>query len=161
MHSLKKRAEQGFTIVELLIVIVVIGILAALVITTYNGIQQKGRNTERTTDLKALQGQLEAYYAQNGSYPASSQLGTTSATNVTFIQTSMRGLDKEALRDPKGTPGSYALLSGTTASATQYAYSVTAEDGTTACTAAAGDCTKYVLTANREGDTPIVVNSLN
>jgi type II secretion system protein G len=77
MSSLKKVTQKGFTIVELLIVIVVIGILAALVITTYNGIQQKGRNTERTTDLKAIQGQLEAYYAQNGVYPAESQLGTT------------------------------------------------------------------------------------
>src|SRR5664279_4840927 len=102
MNSLKKRSQQGFTIVELLIVIVVIGILAALVITTYNGIQQKGRNTERTTDLKAVQGQLEAYYAQNGRYPASTDLGATSANNVTFIKASMKGLDPEALRDPKG-----------------------------------------------------------
>ncbi|MEO8863266.1 MAG: prepilin-type N-terminal cleavage/methylation domain-containing protein, partial [Candidatus Saccharimonadales bacterium] len=46
-----KVKQQGFTIVELLIVIVVIGILAALVITTFTGIQQKGRDTERTTDL--------------------------------------------------------------------------------------------------------------
>jgi prepilin-type N-terminal cleavage/methylation domain-containing protein len=86
MNSLNKRFQKGFTIVELLIVIVVIGILAALVITTYNGIQQKGRNTERTTDLKAVQGQLEAYYAQNGRYPSTTDIGTTSANNVTFIQ---------------------------------------------------------------------------
>ena len=64
-----KSKQQGFTIVELLIVIVVIGILAALVITTFTGIQQKARDTERETDIKALQGQIEAYYAQNGNYP--------------------------------------------------------------------------------------------
>src|SRR3954470_23810382 len=100
MISLSKQ-NKGFTIVELLIVIVVIGILAGLVITTYNGIQQKARNTERQTDLKALQGQLEAYTALNGRYPATSDLGSTSASNVTFIAASMKGLDKEALRDPK------------------------------------------------------------
>ena len=50
MISLKKR-NQGFTIVELLIVIVVIGILALLVITTYSGIQQKARNSKRQADL--------------------------------------------------------------------------------------------------------------
>jgi prepilin-type N-terminal cleavage/methylation domain-containing protein len=50
MISLKNKASKGFTIVELLIVIVVIGILAALVVTTYNGIQQKARDTERKTD---------------------------------------------------------------------------------------------------------------
>lgn len=159
MNSLKKRSQQGFTIVELLIVIVVIGILAALVITTYSGIQQKGRNTERVTDLKAVKGQLEAYYASNGKYPASTDLGATSATNVTFIQTSMKGLDKEALRDPKGTAGDFGL--GTTATITKYSYESTADDGTTACTAAAGDCTKYTLTAKQEGSTDVVETSLN
>lgn len=162
MNSLKKRTQQGFTIVELLIVIVVIGILAALVITTYNGIQQKGRNTERTTDLKALQGQLEAYYAQNGAYPDSNDLGTSSANNVTFIQSKMKGLDKEALRDPKAATGNYAMLSSTTASATEYAYFPSQDDGTTACSDANGDCTKYVLTAKQEGGgADIVMNSLN
>jgi prepilin-type N-terminal cleavage/methylation domain-containing protein len=162
MSSLKKSFQKGFTIVELLIVIVVIGILAALVITTYNGIQQKGRNTERQTDLKAVQGQLEAYYAQNGVYPAHSQFGATSATNVTFIQTSMKGLDKEALRDPKGAAGDFSLVAGTTPTATKYAYNVTQDDGSTACTAAAGDCTKYVLASVPEGGgSNIVLNSLN
>jgi prepilin-type N-terminal cleavage/methylation domain-containing protein len=160
MSSLKKVTQKGFTIVELLIVIVVIGILAALVITTYNGIQQKGRNTERTTDLKAVQSQLEAFYAQNTSYPDSTQLGSTSANNVTFIQANMKGLDKEALRDPKATAGDFSL--GTSAAANKYSYSVTQADGTTACTAAAGDCAKYVLTAVPEGGgSNIVFNSLN
>src|SRR5436190_17920257 len=88
-----KLKQQGFTIVELLIVIVVIGILAALVITTFTGIQQKARDTERTTDIKALHGQLEAYYAQNGYYP---QLSDVTTTNL-------KGLDPGALNDPKGT----------------------------------------------------------
>ena len=48
MTSLK-RTQSGFTIVELLIVIIVIGILAALVLVTFSGVQQKARNTERVT----------------------------------------------------------------------------------------------------------------
>jgi prepilin-type N-terminal cleavage/methylation domain-containing protein len=161
MSSLKKVTQKGFTIVELLIVIVVIGILAALVITTYNGIQQKGRNTERTTDLKAMQGQLEAYYAQNGAYPDTTQLGTTSASNVTFIQASMKGLDKEALRDPKGAAADYSLNTGTTVAANKYTYAPTKDDGS-ACTLAAADCTKYTLTAVPEGGgSNLVLNSLN
>jgi type II secretion system protein G len=164
MSSLKKVTQKGFTIVELLIVIVVIGILAALVITTYNGIQQKGRNTERQTDLKALQGQLEAYYAQNGRYPTSGAqasatlgLGSTSADNVTFIGAQMKGLDREALRDPKGTAGSYAVAASASGLSNQYAY-VASPAG---CDNSATDCTGYVLTANQEGATALTVNSNN
>ena len=158
MISLNKQ-NKGFTIVELLIVIVVIGILAGLVITTYNGIQQKARNTERTTDLKTFQSQLEAYYATNAYYPGTDSLGTTSATNVTFIQANMKGMDKETLRDPKGTAADYSL--GVAAASGKYAYAPTKDDGS-ACTTAAGDCTKYTLTAVPEGGgSNIVYNSLN
>ena len=165
MSSLQKTAQKGFTIVELLIVIVVIGILAALVITTYNGIQQKGRNTERTTDLKALQGQLEAYYASNGRYPSNTDLGaggSLGASNVTFIQANMKGLDKEALRDPKGGAGDYSLNTGTTVAANKYTYAPTAADGTTACDNSTTDCAKYTITAVPEGGgSNIVMTSLN
>ena len=140
-----KLKQQGFTIVELLIVIVVIGILAALVITTFTGIQQKARDTERTTDIKALHGQIEAYYAQNGYYP-----GLTDITTTT-----LKGLDAGALVDPKG--GSIQA----TSSSTQYGYKVTQADGTTACTTATKDCAKYVLTATLEGGGTFVKNSLN
>src|SRR5882757_3970226 len=96
MISLKSN-RSGFTIVELLIVIVVIGILAGLVITTFTGIQQKARNTERQTDIKAIHGQVEAYYAQNGRYPTLANLN-----DVTWRGANMKGLDPEALKDPKG-----------------------------------------------------------
>src|SRR3954463_3155357 len=96
MISLKNKASKGFTIVELLIVIVVIGILAALVITTYNGIQQKARDTERKTDVNAVHGQVEAYNAQNGKYPT-----LANVNDATFRSTNMKGLDAAALADPK------------------------------------------------------------
>ena len=98
-----KRKESGFTIVELLIVIVVIGILAALVVTTFSGIQKKARDTERETDVKALHGQIEAYYAQNGRYPTNANLD-----DDTFVQAQLKGLDLEALKDPKGADNNVA-----------------------------------------------------
>ena len=60
--------KKGFTIVELLIVIVVIGILATLVITAYSGIQQKARNSKRQTDVNALQTALEGFHTDKGYY---------------------------------------------------------------------------------------------
>lgn len=156
MISLKKQSK-GFTIVELLIVIVVIGILAGLVITTYNGIQQKARNTERTTDLKTFQSQLEAYYATNARYPSSTDLGSTSANNVTFATANLKGMDKETMRDPKGAVGDYSLASSATASKYAYAPAPSGCDST-----GNNDCTSYTLTAIPEGGGGnIVVTSLN
>jgi type II secretion system protein G len=62
-------AQRGFTIVELLIVIVVIGILAAIVIVAYNGVQQRARDVRRLSDIHAVYQALQLYYADNGSYP--------------------------------------------------------------------------------------------
>ena len=147
-----KLKQQGFTIVELLIVIVVIGILAALVITTFTGIQQKARNTERTTDVNAIQGQVEAYYAVSGKYPT-----LANVNDSTFRSTNMKGLDPEALKDPKG---SAQTLVGT-AAANSYAYSATPA----ACDNSTTDCTGYTLTATYEGtvngSATYVKNALN
>lgn len=65
----RARRRQGFTIVELLIVIVVIGILAAISTVAYNGTQQRTRDMSRISDLRGLQKVIEMYYIDNGSYP--------------------------------------------------------------------------------------------
>jgi general secretion pathway protein G len=64
------RRQVGFTIVELLIVIVIIGILAAITIVAYNGIQQRARDSARTSDISGIQTALELYRADNGNYPS-------------------------------------------------------------------------------------------
>lgn len=65
-----KQKDGGFTIVELLIVIVIIGILAALVIVAYTGITNRANATKAKTNAQAIQKKAEAIYANNGStYP--------------------------------------------------------------------------------------------
>jgi prepilin-type N-terminal cleavage/methylation domain-containing protein len=66
-----KNKQTGFTIVELLIVIVVIGILAAITIVAYNGVQARARDSQRVSDLQSIQKALELYKAQHGTYPPS------------------------------------------------------------------------------------------
>ena len=144
MVSIKNK-QSGFTIVELLIVIVVIGILAGLVITTFNGIQQKARDTERETDIKAMHAQVEAYWAQKGFYPSLTELNDRTATTG-FVAINLKGLDSDAFKDPKGTS---VNLSAAPAANT-YAYAVTNSAGTT-CEADSTLCAKYVLTSNLEG----------
>ncbi len=64
------RSKNGFTIVELLIVIVVIGILAAIIVVSYNGTQNRANDSRRLSDMKSIQQSLETYKTLNGSYPA-------------------------------------------------------------------------------------------
>ena len=63
------RKNFGFTIVELLIVIVVIGILAAIVTVSYTGISKNAEIAAITSELKSWEKLFEAYRAANGSYP--------------------------------------------------------------------------------------------
>lgn len=147
MISVQKK-EKGFTIIELLIVIVVIGILAALVITTFSGIQQRARNTERETDVKAIHSQLESYYAQGASsYPSISQL-----QNNSWVQSNLRGIDLGALTAPGGT-GNNIVGSGAAIGNYQYVPS--------GCNGAGEQCTDYVLTATLEGGGTFIREGLN
>jgi type II secretion system protein G len=147
-----KSTNKGFTIVELLIVIVVIGILAALVVTTFTGIQQRARNTERQTDIKAIHGQVEAYYAQNGRYPTLANMN-----DATFRTNNMKGLDEDALKDPKGSAATLVAA----AAANSYSYAVTATGGGACDNDTVADCAAYVLTATYEGGGTFTKENLN
>lgn len=141
-----KRADSGFTIVELLIVIVVIGILAALVLNTFSGIQERARDTERRTDINSLATQLEVYYADNGGYP-------DNATAGFLVNAVLPGLDAEALNDPNQN----ALNNGDPATATDNEYYY----NPTSCTA--GICTTFTLGSvlEQSGAGTYTKNSLN
>lgn len=69
-RRLSHQKQVGFTIVELLIVIVVIGILAAITIVAYNGVQGRARDTQRVADMQNIVKALELYKTTNGVYPS-------------------------------------------------------------------------------------------
>ncbi len=75
--SKKQTTRRGFTIVELLIVIVVIGILAAITIVSYNGIQQRARIVTLQSDMKSASNQLANDNTINSAYPASTAVANS------------------------------------------------------------------------------------
>ncbi|OGL21582.1 hypothetical protein A2707_06130 [Candidatus Saccharibacteria bacterium RIFCSPHIGHO2_01_FULL_45_15] len=64
-----KGKSRGFTIVELLIVIVVIGILAAIVIVAYQGVTNRAKFSQKHNDIKTIQKLILSYHATYGNYP--------------------------------------------------------------------------------------------
>lgn len=74
------KHQTGFTIVELLIVIVVIAILAAITIVAFNGIQDRAVSTTLQSDLNNASKKLKLYYVDYGTYP-------TSIDSVTYCPT--------------------------------------------------------------------------
>lgn len=70
------RRQNGFTIVELLIVIVIIGILAAITIVAYNGIQDRSKFSREQSDMNAVNKMIQLYYAANSQYPSTGGSGS-------------------------------------------------------------------------------------
>ena len=79
---LNKPKQHGFTIVELLIVIVVIAILAAITIVAFNGIQNRAKSSTGQSLANAIMKKAEAYNTINSTYPTYCQI-ITNSTNPT------------------------------------------------------------------------------
>lgn len=69
MHQQQKSRRSGFTIIELLIVIVVIAVLAAITFVAYNGIQIRSKNTQTMTSVASYVRTIKAFYSTNQRFP--------------------------------------------------------------------------------------------
>lgn len=162
MPSKLKKLQSGFTIIELLIVIAIIGILAGLVLNNFQGAQAKARDTQRKTDINNLHAKLEEYYNENGNYPTE------------FNITALAGIDAGSLTDPEDVTIDMSGVAATAKPATSYVaakpdptavsqYEYAAYDCTG--TGATDTCAKYVLYAWLEKVSgtyaPYEKNSLN
>lgn len=77
--------SRGFTLVELLVVISILGILASVGLVAFTSAQMRGRDAQRKSNLKEISSALELYYSDYGKYPDSvnNEIGGCPSTLVT------------------------------------------------------------------------------
>lgn len=167
---MKQRA--GFTIVELLIVIVILGILLTLAVVNLTSGQVGARDEERKTDTTIIASNLETFYSSGtnslppGNYPGVDQL----ASEATLLA-ALRDLDPATLRAPGFTGPGISLVAATNATATTagvlpqpttttYVYQPLLNGSL--CATTASKCRSFVLYYKSEStNTVIAVKSKN
>lgn len=76
------KLNKGFTIIELLVVIVVIGILAAISIVSYSGISNKARVNANKSTADSIKSAALTIYADTGTFPATNATAATALSNL-------------------------------------------------------------------------------
>ncbi len=84
---MKKLNEKGFTLIEFLVVIAIIGLLSTLAVVALGNARQKSRDARRLSDLKQLQTALELYYTDQTAYPAGSAVTLGDSTHACLNST--------------------------------------------------------------------------
>lgn len=117
-----KKRKLGFTLLELLVVIGIIGVLVSLGISSYSTAQKKARDSKRKSDLRAIQSCMEQYYNDNN-YVYQTISGTPLSSTIVCGGTKDMGTPIDPLND---TTYRYSVISS---DGTDYTISVTLESG--------------------------------
>lgn len=91
------KSTKGFTIIELLIVVAIIGILASIVIASTNSARNKGKDAGVKNVLKQIATQAELYYDNNQTFTANSTCGLTATNPPTIVTASTTGVFNDTM----------------------------------------------------------------
>lgn len=109
MNNYKKFC--GFTLIELMVVLVILGVLAALVVPSIVGRTADARITAARTDIAALSQALKLYRLDNGQYPTAAQglAALTAKPTVAPVPANWKRYVEKMPNDPWNRPYGYAL----------------------------------------------------
>lgn len=154
-----KRAS-GFTIVEITVVVMIIGIIITIAFFSFSRIQQDARDNTRRGNATAIAHALEKYYQTNGEYPSVRNLVNNYAGNTGTVVAALLKVTTDTLKMPKmPTSATNALYSGSVAN-DYIVYTGSSVTNNTACqTSTTGGCEKFTLTYAQETGSNVTINS--
>jgi len=69
----RRQVDDGFTLIEIMVVILILGLLATIVVQSLRGATDRAKRTKAEADIAELKTALDRYYLDNGSYPTADQ----------------------------------------------------------------------------------------
>lgn len=85
MNKIQIKFIKGFTLIELMVVVAIIGLLSSIAVVALNNARAEARDAKRLADMDAIQNALELYYNDYGVYPNPECFGLPSIANCTSV----------------------------------------------------------------------------
>ncbi len=97
MQNQQRRKQKGFTLIELMIVVAIIGVLSAIAVPAYKDYVTKSEVASAVATLKSIITPAELYYQENGSFPSTSAALNSVGVGNNVVRTGTLGFSSNAI----------------------------------------------------------------